>query len=204
MDATTEADPAAAAALVFRDVLLREIGEENEQLKDSTCFASLLEHIQKVELVAVTNEAPVQMMIPGVNGNRLAGSEPGTANFETIAAVYLSQGSVVDFGRACNLENEMLVIPVTCPQSILLHNLGIAGGITVRVSGRSIGLFPRDSLSFKTIVEFTDDNTVLLTIHISESVLIKGEVYDPIVCARLSVSTTRRLTFISLHYIQAL
>eukprot|EP00579_Thalassiosira_antarctica_P015628 CAMPEP_0201929034 /NCGR_PEP_ID=MMETSP0903-20130614/22222_1 /ASSEMBLY_ACC=CAM_ASM_000552 /TAXON_ID=420261 /ORGANISM="Thalassiosira antarctica, Strain CCMP982" /LENGTH=71 /DNA_ID=CAMNT_0048467695 /DNA_START=141 /DNA_END=353 /DNA_ORIENTATION=+ len=59
----TKTNPATAAAIIFQNELLGEIGEENKRLKDDAArLQPLLDHIQKVDLIAVTNEEPIEMI----------------------------------------------------------------------------------------------------------------------------------------------
>ena len=187
----TKTNPAAAAAIIFQNELLGEIGEENKRLKDDAArLQPLLDHIQKVDLIAVINEEPIEMISVPVPENPdgtltldgTADRQPGArpAQFETISTVKLSQGLIAGHG-----DDERLIIPVVSSHDILVENLGFAGGIGINVANKRIGFFP---LSFRrgttnsmniadsVIVHIAEeDDTAHLTIYISENVCIKGE-----------------------------
>ena len=190
-DTKTDPAAAAAAAIIFRNELIGEIGEENKRLKnDAARLQPLLDHIQKVDLIAVTNEEPIEMISVPVPENpdgtfaldRLAAHQPGVrpTQLKIISTVKLSQGSIASHGV-----DERLVIPVVSSRDILVENLGFAGGIGINVANKRIGFFPlsfrRGTINSMNIADSVivhiaeEDDTAHLTIYISENVCIKGK-----------------------------
>ena len=168
---TADLDPAAAAAIVFNDELLKEISQENARLRDDVAhIRPLLDHIQRVDLIAAVND---KFVYPLSHGPLAEDGCDSTAKIETIATVQLCDGII-----RRHKEMDKLIIPVESSHEIMVRNLSFFGGIGVSIAEHSVGFFPRTSsgnVAHATSVGFTEDDEAELSVYISENVCIKGD-----------------------------
>ena len=186
-----ETDPAAAAAIVFCDELLGEISDENARLRDSIArIRPLLDHIQRVDLVAAING---KFIFPFPYGppTEMEGGCDTTAKIGRIATVHFSDGII-----QCHEEIDKLIIPVESSREIMAMNLSMFGGIGLSIGKHSVGFYPESSPRKATAVRLTEDDEAELSVCISESICIKGN----ICLKQTSTSVVVLISFHSLIY----
>jgi len=96
---------------------------------------------------------------------------------QTISGLKVSDGKVVSTSSG----KDVFVIPILSSKEFPLRFSMFDGGVGVTLGGRSLGLFPQtynrisNRLDDSLIVNVREDNTTTITIHISESTYIVGE-----------------------------
>ena len=158
-------------AAVFRTVLLNEISEENKSLgKYVESLQPLLDTLQKIEVQATVGGGEMNI----TDGN----FQMSPSIIETIATLKLSQGEV----QVSPSGEDMLVLPILSNKQLSLKHFGLNGGIGVNLGGNSLGFSGRSfnsriscCINDSFIVHVGENDTATLTIFISESTYIVGD-----------------------------
>jgi len=158
-------------AAVFRTVLLNEISEETESLRKNVArLQPLLDTLQKIEVTATVGGGEMNI----TDGN----FQMSPSIIETISTLKLSQGKV----QVSPSGEDMLVLPILPSKELSLKHFGLNGGIGVNLGGNSLGFSGRsfnsrisNCINDSFIVHVGENDTATLTIFISESTYIVGD-----------------------------
>lgn len=148
------------------------MAEAKEQLHPGAAvFRTLLDNLQKIEVIATVGGGEMNI----TDGNRF---QMSPSIIETISTLKLSQGEV----QVSPSGEDMLVLPILSNKQLSLKHFGLNGGIGVNLGGNSLGFSGRSfnsriscCINDSFIVLVGENDTATLTIFISESTYIVGD-----------------------------
>ena len=155
-----------AAAAIFRDEVLAGVGEENKALEDECShLARLCNSIQEVKTSFYTSSVYRRPTIGG-GGYTTIAEHHETFNVKT----QVSDGVLEYAGGEIRL-----VIPIQNAPAHPVDDSGTFGSVKVVLGRMTIGSYPRfPGLMSNVEKELNDDDSVNITLHLSEQVIIKG------------------------------